>query len=164
MSPPSSLTSPLSSGQSLHSWDWLSGLWEPGLSDTWTHTFRLQVTLTNLTLTCWDVLFFFNVRSDVWLSVSLSRRLAQYRDVDQLTNLSANELLSVALGGGSGSDATVITMVTLSFVVRICLIWLFFFLLSVAERTYKQVRTEQNRTSHRTVRRLGTCYNLLFFL
>ncbi|XP_032360683.1 putative homeodomain transcription factor 2 isoform X2 [Etheostoma spectabile] len=65
-------------------------------------------------------------------------RLAQYRDFDQLTTLSANELLSVALGGGSGSDALVITMVTLSFLVRICLIWLFFFLLSVAERTYKQ--------------------------
>ncbi|XP_071358329.1 protein PHTF2-like isoform X2 [Trachinotus anak] len=65
-------------------------------------------------------------------------RLAQYRDLDQLTTLSANELLSVALGGGSGSDALVITMVTLSFVVRVCLIWLFFFLLSVAERTYKQ--------------------------
>ncbi|XP_059181771.1 protein PHTF2-like isoform X2 [Centropristis striata] len=65
-------------------------------------------------------------------------RLAQYRDLDQLTTLSANELLSVALGGGSGSDAMVITMVTLSFLVRVCLIWLFFFLLSVAERTYKQ--------------------------
>ncbi|XP_028427014.1 putative homeodomain transcription factor 2 isoform X3 [Perca flavescens] len=65
-------------------------------------------------------------------------RLAQYRDFDQLTALSANELLSVALGGGSGSDALVITMVTLSFLVRVCLIWLFFFLLSVAERTYKQ--------------------------
>ncbi|XP_040885903.1 protein PHTF2-like isoform X3 [Toxotes jaculatrix] len=65
-------------------------------------------------------------------------RLAQYRDLDQLTTLSANELLSVALGGGSGSDALVITMVTLSFLVRVCLIWLFFFLLSVAERTYKQ--------------------------
>ncbi|XP_034019768.1 putative homeodomain transcription factor 2 isoform X2 [Thalassophryne amazonica] len=65
-------------------------------------------------------------------------RLAQYRDLDQLTALSANELLSVALGGGLGSDALVITMVTLSFLVRICLIWLFFFLLSVAERTYKQ--------------------------
>uniref|UniRef100_A0A672YW57 PHTF1/2 N-terminal domain-containing protein n=1 Tax=Sphaeramia orbicularis TaxID=375764 RepID=A0A672YW57_9TELE len=64
--------------------------------------------------------------------------LAQYRDLDQLTTLSANELLSVALGGGSGSDALVITMVTLSFLVRVCLIWLFFFLLSVAERTYKQ--------------------------
>ncbi|XP_074481380.1 protein PHTF2 isoform X2 [Sebastes fasciatus] len=65
-------------------------------------------------------------------------RLAQYRDFDQLTSLSANELLSVALGGGTGSDTLVITMVTLSFLVRICLIWLFFFLLSVAERTYKQ--------------------------
>ncbi|XP_062238541.1 protein PHTF2-like isoform X4 [Platichthys flesus] len=65
-------------------------------------------------------------------------RLAQYRDFDQLTTLSANELLSVALGGGSGSDAMVITMVTLSFLVRVCLTWLFFFLLSVAERTYKQ--------------------------
>ncbi|XP_076578006.1 protein PHTF2 isoform X4 [Chaetodon auriga] len=65
-------------------------------------------------------------------------RLAQYRDLDQLTTLSANELLSVALGGGCGSDALVVTMVTLSFLVRVCLIWLFFFLLSVAERTYKQ--------------------------
>ncbi|XP_034434907.1 putative homeodomain transcription factor 2 isoform X3 [Hippoglossus hippoglossus] len=65
-------------------------------------------------------------------------RLAQNRDFDQLTALSANELLSVALGGGSGSDAMVITMVTLSFLVRVCLTWLFFFLLSVAERTYKQ--------------------------
>ncbi|XP_037616695.1 putative homeodomain transcription factor 2 isoform X2 [Sebastes umbrosus] len=65
-------------------------------------------------------------------------RLAQYRDFDQLTSLSANELLSVALGGGTGSDTLVITMVTLSFLVRVCLIWLFFFLLSVAERTYKQ--------------------------
>ncbi|XP_078798327.1 protein PHTF2 isoform X4 [Oryzias latipes] len=65
-------------------------------------------------------------------------RLAQYCDVDQLTSLSASELLSVAFGGGSGSDALVIAMVTLSFLVRVCLIWLFFFLLSVAERTYKQ--------------------------
>lgn len=64
-------------------------------------------------------------------------RLAQHRDLDQLTTLSANELLSVALGGGSGP--LVVTMVTLSFLVRVCLIWLFFFLLSVAERTYKQV-------------------------
>eukprot|EP00066_Takifugu_rubripes_P022403 XP_011611669.1 PREDICTED: putative homeodomain transcription factor 2 isoform X2 [Takifugu rubripes] len=65
-------------------------------------------------------------------------RLAQYRDLDQLPSLSANELLSVALGGGPDSDILVITMVTLSFLVRICLTWLFFFLLSVAERTYKQ--------------------------
>lgn len=65
-------------------------------------------------------------------------RLVQYRDIDQLTTLSANEFLSVAFGCGSGSDALIVTMVTLSFVARVCLIWLFFFLLSVAERTYKQ--------------------------
>ncbi|XP_013869960.1 putative homeodomain transcription factor 2 isoform X4 [Austrofundulus limnaeus] len=65
-------------------------------------------------------------------------RLVQYSESDQLTTLSVNEILSVALGAGSGSDALVITMVTLSFLVRVCLIWLFFFLLSVAERTYKQ--------------------------
>lgn len=64
-------------------------------------------------------------------------RLSQYKDLEQLTQLSANELISVAFG--SSSDVMVITMVTLSFMVRVCLIWLFFFLLSVAERTYKQV-------------------------
>uniref|UniRef100_A0A3Q2PTW4 Putative homeodomain transcription factor 2 n=1 Tax=Fundulus heteroclitus TaxID=8078 RepID=A0A3Q2PTW4_FUNHE len=64
--------------------------------------------------------------------------LVQHCDLDQLTTLSANEMVSVALGGRSESDALVITMVTLSFLVRVCLIWLFFFLLSVAERTYKQ--------------------------
>nr|XP_061809252.1 protein PHTF2-like isoform X9 [Nerophis lumbriciformis] len=65
-------------------------------------------------------------------------RLVQHRDLEQLTTLSAHELLSVALGGGTGSDTLVVTMVTLSFMVRVCLILLFFFLLSVAERTYKQ--------------------------
>lgn len=73
------------------------------------------------------------------VNVFTSCRLSQYCDLDQLTTLTANELLAVAMGGGCGSDASVITMVTLSFLVRVCLIWLFFFLLSVAERTYKQV-------------------------
>ncbi|XP_066579692.1 protein PHTF2 isoform X2 [Amia ocellicauda] len=63
-------------------------------------------------------------------------RLSQYKDLEQLVTLSAGELVAVAFG--SSSDVTVISMVTISFVVRACLIWLFFFLLSVAERTYKQ--------------------------
>ncbi|KAF7694248.1 hypothetical protein HF521_008001 [Silurus meridionalis] len=63
-------------------------------------------------------------------------RLFQYKDMEQLSSLSACEMISIAFG--SSSDAMVIAMVSVSFVVRVCLIWLFFFLLSVAERTYKQ--------------------------
>ncbi|XP_037398654.1 putative homeodomain transcription factor 2 isoform X3 [Pygocentrus nattereri] len=63
-------------------------------------------------------------------------RLFQYKDLDQLASLSASEMISIAFG--SSSSIMVIAMVTVSLVVRVCLIWLFFFLLSVAERTYKQ--------------------------
>ncbi|MEQ2193293.1 hypothetical protein XENOCAPTIV_028752, partial [Xenoophorus captivus] len=85
---------------------------------------------------CWKLIYK-KVCAD--LHTVILRRLVQYCDLDQLTTLSANKMLSVALGGGSEYDAVIITMVTLSFLVRVCLIWLFFFLLSVAERTYKQV-------------------------
>lgn len=64
-------------------------------------------------------------------------RLFQHIEPEQLASLSAGELLSVAFG--SSTDTLVMAMVSVSFVVRVCLIWLFFFLLSVAERTYKQV-------------------------
>lgn len=70
----------------------------------------------------------------------LAYRLAQHRDLEQLGSLSADELVRAALGCGAEADALVAAMVTLSLVVRACLTWLFFFLLSVAERTYKQVR------------------------
>ncbi|XP_073722581.1 putative homeodomain transcription factor 2 isoform X4 [Misgurnus anguillicaudatus] len=63
-------------------------------------------------------------------------RLFQYKDPEQLSSLSAGELVAVAFG--SSGDILVVAVVTVSFVVRVCLIWLFFFLLSVAERTYKQ--------------------------
>ncbi|XP_035504027.2 protein PHTF2 isoform X1 [Scophthalmus maximus] len=66
-------------------------------------------------------------------------RLAQHRDLERLTALSPRHLLAVALGAGSGAHAPlVVAMVALSFLVRVCLAGLFFFLLSVAERTYKQ--------------------------
>lgn len=143
----------LATGESLHSRYWLPGVWEPGFRDPWPHTLCLQVLYkTNSSqYVCshseWAppsrVFTFCSSTHPVMFHSRPSsfspRRLAQYRDIDQLTTLSANELLSVALGGGSGSDALIFTMVTLSFLVRFCLIWLFFFLLSVAERTYKQV-------------------------
>ncbi|AWO98045.1 putative homeodomain transcription factor 2 [Scophthalmus maximus] len=67
-------------------------------------------------------------------------RLAQHRDLERLTALSPRHLLAVALGAGSGAHAPlVVAMVALSFLVRVCLAGLFFFLLSVAERTYKQL-------------------------
>ncbi|XP_015208135.1 protein PHTF2 isoform X3 [Lepisosteus oculatus] len=79
---------------------------------------------------------FGNLVSTILGLTPFAYRLSQYKDLEQLTTLSANELITIAFG--SSSDVLVISMVTISFVVRACLIWLFFFLLSVAERTYKQ--------------------------
>ena len=64
-------------------------------------------------------------------------RLSQATDLDQLTAHSASELYMIAFG--SNEDVIVLSMVIISFVVRVSLVWIFFFLLCVAERTYKQV-------------------------
>ncbi|XP_026979607.1 protein PHTF2 isoform X5 [Sagmatias obliquidens] len=64
-------------------------------------------------------------------------RLSQATDLDQLTAHSASELYVIAFG--SNEDVIVLSMVIISFVVRVSLVWIFFFLLCVAERTYKQV-------------------------
>ncbi|KAG8577118.1 hypothetical protein GDO81_010067 [Engystomops pustulosus] len=63
-------------------------------------------------------------------------RLCESRDLEQLATLSASEIYTIAFG--SSTDIMVISMVVISFVVRVSLVWIFFFLLCVAERTYKQ--------------------------
>ncbi|XP_056655480.1 protein PHTF2 isoform X4 [Monodelphis domestica] len=63
-------------------------------------------------------------------------RLSQATDLEQLTAYSASELYVIAFG--SNEDILVLSMVLISFVVRVSLVWIFFFLLCVAERTYKQ--------------------------
>ncbi|XP_053753902.1 protein PHTF2 isoform X2 [Panthera pardus] len=63
-------------------------------------------------------------------------RLSQATDLEQLTTHSASELYVIAFG--SNEDVIVLSMVIISFVVRVSLVWIFFFLLCVAERTYKQ--------------------------
>ncbi|XP_055139418.1 protein PHTF2 isoform X8 [Symphalangus syndactylus] len=63
-------------------------------------------------------------------------RLSQATDLEQLTAHSASELYVIAFG--SNEDVIVLSMVIISFVVRVSLVWIFFFLLCVAERTYKQ--------------------------
>ncbi|XP_039516519.1 putative homeodomain transcription factor 2 isoform X3 [Pimephales promelas] len=65
----------------------------------------------------------------------LAFRLFQYKHEDLLSSLPAGEVLTIAIGS---TDPLVIGMVCVSLLVRVCLVWLFFFLLSVAERTYKQ--------------------------
>ncbi|XP_069318751.1 protein PHTF2 isoform X4 [Eulemur rufifrons] len=68
-------------------------------------------------------------------------RLSQATDLEQLTAHSASELYMIAFG--SNEDVIVLSMVIISFVVRVSLVWIFFFLLCVAERTYKQRRGPQ---------------------
>ncbi|XP_054415573.1 protein PHTF2 isoform X6 [Pongo pygmaeus] len=68
-------------------------------------------------------------------------RLSQATDLEQLTAHSASELYVIAFG--SNEDVIVLSMVIISFVVRVSLVWIFFFLLCVAERTYKQRRGPQ---------------------
>ncbi|KAJ7396008.1 hypothetical protein BTVI_149424 [Pitangus sulphuratus] len=63
-------------------------------------------------------------------------RLSQAKDLEQLATHSATELCMTAFG--SDGDILVLSMVIISFVVRVSLVWIFFFLLCVAERTYKQ--------------------------
>uniref|UniRef100_A0A3B3S798 Putative homeodomain transcription factor 2 n=1 Tax=Paramormyrops kingsleyae TaxID=1676925 RepID=A0A3B3S798_9TELE len=79
---------------------------------------------------------FGNLVSVILALTPFAFRLFQHEEPEQVAALSANELLSIAFG--SSGEVTVIVMVTVSFVVRACVIWIFFFLLSVAERTYKQ--------------------------
>ncbi|XP_043353586.1 protein PHTF2 isoform X6 [Dermochelys coriacea] len=63
-------------------------------------------------------------------------RLSQAKDLEQLATHSATELYIIAFG--SNGDLLILSMVIISFVVRVSLVWIFFFLLCVAERTYKQ--------------------------
>ncbi|XP_048355418.1 protein PHTF2 isoform X4 [Sphaerodactylus townsendi] len=63
-------------------------------------------------------------------------RLSQAKDLEHLATHSATELYTIAFG--SNGDRMVLSMVTICFIVRVSLVWIFFFLLCVAERTYKQ--------------------------
>ncbi|CAH2220785.1 homeodomain transcription factor 1 isoform X1 [Pelobates cultripes] len=62
--------------------------------------------------------------------------LFHQRDLEQIMSLTVEELLLIFCGG----TPTVLLMAlsTINLVLRICLTWMFFFLMCVAERTYKQ--------------------------
>ncbi|XP_015230794.1 PREDICTED: putative homeodomain transcription factor 2 [Cyprinodon variegatus] len=62
-------------------------------------------------------------------------RLAQRLDMSSLTSLSLNQLLEIAVGT---CDAQAYAFFFITTVLRVCLTGLFFFMMCVAERTYKQ--------------------------
>lgn len=66
-------------------------------------------------------------------------RLAQRLDMSSLGSLTLTELVEMAVGPAD-SKAYVFFFITT--VQRVCLIGLFFFMMCVAERTYKQVSSE----------------------
>ncbi|XP_078402599.1 protein PHTF1-like isoform X6 [Cetorhinus maximus] len=68
-------------------------------------------------------------------------RLFQQKDVEQLASYSITELLTVACG--AKPDGLLIALVLINVLERFCLMWMVFFILCVAEKTYKQRRGPQ---------------------
>ncbi|XP_067863826.1 protein PHTF1-like isoform X2 [Heptranchias perlo] len=63
-------------------------------------------------------------------------RLFQQKDLEQLASSSVAELLTIACG--AKPDGPLVALVLINAMERFCLMWMFFFVLCVAERTYKQ--------------------------
>ncbi|XP_075471416.1 protein PHTF1 isoform X5 [Ascaphus truei] len=62
--------------------------------------------------------------------------LFRQRDVEQMLSVTGEELLTAFCGGPP--TALLFTLATINLVLRVCLTWVFFFMMCVAERTYKQ--------------------------
>ncbi|XP_044023964.1 putative homeodomain transcription factor 1 [Siniperca chuatsi] len=74
-------------------------------------------------------------------------RLAQHLDMSSLSSLSLTELVEMAVGP---PDAQAYAFFLITMVQRVCLIGLFFFMMCVAERTYKQRLVFAKYFSHLT--------------
>ncbi|CAI9552696.1 unnamed protein product [Staurois parvus] len=62
--------------------------------------------------------------------------LCHQRDMEQIFSMTGKELLAVFCG--ASPTPLLLILSTINLVLRICLSWMFFFLMCVAERTYKQ--------------------------
>ncbi|KAM8977180.1 protein PHTF1 [Pelodytes ibericus] len=62
--------------------------------------------------------------------------LFHQRDLEQIFSLTVEELLTIFCGGKP--TVLLLALGTINLVLRVCLTWMFFFLMCVAERTYKQ--------------------------
>lgn len=64
-------------------------------------------------------------------------RLFREKSFDQLKSISAEEIMTLFCGAPPVTPIIILSMI--NFFERLCLTWIFFFMMCVAERTYKQV-------------------------
>ncbi|XP_025933055.1 putative homeodomain transcription factor 1 isoform X5 [Apteryx rowi] len=72
-------------------------------------------------------------------------RLFRTDNLEQLCSISVKELLHIFCGAPASTP--VIVLSAINFLERLCLTWMFFFMMCVAERTYKQKKKKNNLTS-----------------
>ncbi|XP_049621646.1 protein PHTF1 [Suncus etruscus] len=88
-------------------------------------------------------------------------RLFREKSLDQLMNISAAEILTLFCG--APPVAPIIVLSLINFFERLCLTWMFFFMMCVAERTYKQRFLFAKLFSHITSARKARKYEIPHF-
>ncbi|XP_052035558.1 protein PHTF1 isoform X6 [Apodemus sylvaticus] len=88
-------------------------------------------------------------------------RLFREKSFDQLKSISAEEVLTLFCGAPPVTPVVILS--TINFFERLCLTWMFFFMMCVAERTYKQRFLFAKLFSHITSARKARKYEIPHF-
>ncbi|XP_004401361.1 PREDICTED: putative homeodomain transcription factor 1 isoform X1 [Odobenus rosmarus divergens] len=88
-------------------------------------------------------------------------RLFREKSLDQLKSISAEEIMTLFCGAPPVTPIIILSMI--NFFERLCLTWIFFFMMCVAERTYKQRFLFAKLFSHITSARKARKYEIPHF-
>ncbi|XP_028344782.1 protein PHTF1 isoform X1 [Physeter macrocephalus] len=88
-------------------------------------------------------------------------RLFREKSLDQLKSISAEEILTLFCGAPPVTPIIILSII--NFFERLCLTWMFFFMMCVAERTYKQRFLFAKLFSHITSARKARKYEIPHF-
>ncbi|XP_021052380.1 putative homeodomain transcription factor 1 isoform X4 [Mus pahari] len=88
-------------------------------------------------------------------------RLFREKNFDQLKSISAEEVLTLFCGAPPVTPVVILSII--NFIERLCLTWMFFFMMCVAERTYKQRFLFAKLFSHITSARKARKYEIPHF-
>ncbi|XP_036018823.1 protein PHTF1 isoform X3 [Mus musculus] len=88
-------------------------------------------------------------------------RLFREKSFDQLKSISAEEVLTLFCGAPPVTPVVILSII--NFIERLCLTWMFFFMMCVAERTYKQRFLFAKLFSHITSARKARKYEIPHF-